>query len=177
VLGATICAPRGPACARCPLRAICRAHRERRVDDFPPVVARRAPESGRRAVALSDRGGRVLMERREGALLGGLWEPPGVELANGASPASALRASLARLGVRGRLAPTGRTVRHTITHRAISVEVWQGALVGAVPRRAHLRWVDPARPAVPLTALARKLTSERQCDPPRTGERHGRRTR
>ena len=157
-LGATVCTPRAPTCPRCPVRGLCNARRLGRVADYPPVVARRAPETVRRAVALIERRGRVLMERREGALLSGLWEPPGVELANGTAPAHALRGTLARLGVRARLADTGRAVRHTITHRVITAEVWEGAISGAMPRRAHLRWVDPRRPGVPLTALARKLT-------------------
>jgi adenine-specific DNA glycosylase len=109
-------------------------------------------------VAVIARGGRVLMARREGAQLAGLWEPPGTDLANGAAAAPALRAALARLGARARLTATGRVVRHTITHRTITAEVWRGTPIGATPRRANLRWVDPARPAVPLTALARKLT-------------------
>jgi A/G-specific adenine glycosylase len=157
-LGATICTPRAPMCPRCPVRTICRAYSLGRVDEFPPAGKRRAPEVVRRAVALIQRRGRVLMERREGALLTGLWEPPGVELANGAAAGRTLRSALTALGLAARVTATGRMVRHTITHRAISVEVWHGALVGAAPRTARLRWVDPRRPAVPLTALARKLT-------------------
>jgi A/G-specific adenine glycosylase len=157
-LGATICTPRGPKCAICPLRPMCRARRLGRIEAFPPVVGRRASETARRAVALVARGARVLMARREGALLAGLWEPPGIDLANGSAAGPALRAALARLGARVRLVATGRVVRHTITHRTIAVEVWRGTPVGATRRRADLRWVDPARPGVPLTALARKLT-------------------
>jgi A/G-specific adenine glycosylase len=157
-LGATVCTPRAPACGRCPVRGQCRAFALGRVEEFPPLVARRAPETVRRAVALIVRRGRVLMERRAGALLAGLWEPPGVALANGASPARVLRTALARLSLRVRLTRTDRTVRHAITYRAIAAEVWQGTLTGAAPRSARLRWVDPARPGVALTALARKLT-------------------
>ncbi len=157
-LGATVCTPRAPACGRCPVRSVCRARSLGRVADFPPGAPRRAPETVRRAVALIVRRGRVLMERREGVLLAGLWEPPGVALVNGAAPARALRTALARLGLRARLTPAGRTVRHAITHRAIVAQVWHGAPVGPTPRTARLRWVDPQRPGVPLTALARKLT-------------------
>jgi A/G-specific adenine glycosylase len=156
-LGATICTPRAPACGACPVRARCPAYRHGRVAEFPPVAPRRAPETVRRAVALITRRGRVLMEQREGTLLAGLWEPPGVELANGSAPARALRAALARLGLLARLVRSNQTVRHTITHRTITAEVWHGELAGAAPRRARLRWVDPARPDVPLTALARKM--------------------
>jgi A/G-specific adenine glycosylase len=157
-LGATICTPRTPACGRCPVRTFCRARSLGRVAEFPPPAKRRAPETVRRAVALIERRGRVLMEQREGALLAGLWEPPGVDLADGTPAARAMRALFANHGLRVQVRRTGRTVRHTITHRAISVEVWHGALEGAATRTARLRWVDPRRPGVPLTALARKLT-------------------
>ena len=161
-LGATICTPLSPACGRCPVRTLCRARRLGRVEEFPPRVARRAPERLRRAVALIARRGRVLMARHEGPLLAGLWEPPGVELRNGAAPGRALEGALARHGLAARLAPTGREVRHTITHRSIAVRVWRGVVSGPVPRRARLRWVDPAEPNVPLTALARRLVTATQ---------------
>jgi len=157
-LGATICTPRAPACDACPVQAGCRAHALGRVAEFPRVAPRRATEIVRHVVVLIERRGRVLMTRREGALLAGLWEPPGVELARGAAALPALRVALAALGLRARLTDGRRRVRHAITHRAITAEVWSGELEGDAPRTARLRWVDPRRPRVPLTALARKLT-------------------
>jgi A/G-specific adenine glycosylase len=159
-LGATMCVPRAPRCGECPIRTQCRALALGRVAEFPPVAARRTPEAVRRAVALIGHRGRVLMERRTGALLAGLWEPPGVTLENGVSAGPALAAALRRLGVPIRstaLAPTGRTVQHTITHRAIVVEVWRGVFSGPTTRSAHVRWVKPADRTLPLTALASKL--------------------
>ena len=50
----------------------------------------------RLAVALVVRRGRMLMTPRDGRLLGGLWEPPGVELAPGADARRALRRALPR---------------------------------------------------------------------------------
>jgi A/G-specific adenine glycosylase len=143
-LGATICTPRSPACERCPVAAGCRAHGLGRVDEFPPVVARRAQVRLPRAVALIRRGGRV-------------WEPPGVD-GTGHSAGAKLGAALARRGVRTALVPSRTTVKHTITHRAIVASVWEGAARSAPAQLgAGLRWVDPARPGVPLTALARRL--------------------
>jgi len=156
-LGATVCVPRAPHCEACPLRTLCRARRTNRVAAFPPAVARRAPVAVRRAVAWIARGGRVLMARREGRLLDGMWEPPGVDLRAGIAARSQLEAGLNRLGVRAALEPTGRSVRHVITHRSITVTLWRGAVRGAPPRSPRLRWVDPARVTVPLTALARRL--------------------
>ena len=156
-LGATICTPRSPHCTSCPVKTWCRARTLGRAEDYPVVAPRRAVQRVRRAVALIERAGRVLMTRREGALLDGLWEPPGVELSRRGAHAS-LSAELAARGIHARLEPTTRRVRHTITHRLIEVQIWQGTLTGTVRRSAKTRFVDPLRPAVPLTALASKLT-------------------
>jgi A/G-specific adenine glycosylase len=155
-LGATVCTPRVPRCTACPVRRSCRALALGRVDRFPPAPARRAGERVRQAYVLLTRRGRLLMTRREGSLLTGLWEPPGVDVGR-ARPEPALRRRLAELGLRARLVPANATVRHTITHRLIEAEVWHGELSGPTPRSARLRWVDPQEPDVALTALARKV--------------------
>jgi A/G-specific adenine glycosylase len=197
-LGATVCTPRAPRCGTCPVRGSCLALSMGRVAEFPPPSQRRAGERLRQAVVLIERRGRLLVTRRGGPLLAGLWEPPGVELEGGGSARSAgprwsarprlgmartasarraprrrpahvdvhaqaaaarraLSARLLGLGLRARLAPTGQIIRYTITHRDIGAEVWRGMLLGAAPRSARLRWVDPQRPGVALTALARKV--------------------
>ncbi len=167
-LGATVCTPRAPKCHECPLKRRCRARLTGRVEAYPPVVARRATVRVRRAVVLIERAGHVLMTQRRGALLDGMWEPPGVDLADGESARAKLGAELRRLGVRAKLERTGEVVRHTITHRVIEVEVWRGrtsgrSLVGcardgtsaeSAPRR---RWLGSHAGEVPITALARKL--------------------
>ncbi len=118
----------------------------------------------------------MLMVRHDGALLTGLWEPPGADVKDGAAPGRALRAALSRLGLRARLAPAARTVRHRITHRAIAAELWRAELTGSVPRSARLRWIDPDDPGVGLTALARKITARGHDDPSNArGSDHGRR--
>jgi A/G-specific adenine glycosylase len=156
-LGATVCTPRVPRCGECPVSRWCRAFALDRVAAFPPVFARRAVEEVRQAVVLIERRGRMLVARREGPLLAGLWEPPGVELASRRSARRALDARLAGLGLRARLAPAGTIIRYTITHRDITAEVWRGELAGSLPRSARLRWVDPRDPGVALTALAMKV--------------------
>jgi adenine-specific DNA glycosylase len=129
------------------------------VAELPPAPTHRAGEKVRRAVVLIERRGRVLLERRAGPLLAGLWEPPGVELTPRQSARTALRRRLAELGLRAELSRTGASVRHAITHRDITAEVWRGELAGALPRSVRLRWVDPGGPQVALTALARKVAA------------------
>ncbi len=158
-LGALVCTPRSPLCGSCPVASHCEALAHGQVDRFPPVAPRPRTVRLRWALAWIERRGRVLVTQRSGALLGGLWEPPVAELAGPADPAHAgsrLRDVLQALGVHAKLEPSGAIVRHRITHRAIEVEVWRGALAGPLPRRADLRFVDPEDREVALTGLARK---------------------
>jgi A/G-specific adenine glycosylase len=160
-LGALVCTPRSPRCDECPVRPWCRAHALGRTDAFPPASVRRASQRLRRAVAVARRGGRMLVVRQEGPLLTGLWEPPGIDLPATGEGRTSLRAALARTGVSARLTRTEQIVRHTITHRRIEVEVWrvEGVREARTGRKTDARWIDPQRPAVPLTALARKLAA------------------
>ena len=157
-LGALVCIPRAPRCDHCPVRRHCVANATGRQDELPPVAARRAAMQVRRAVARVSHRGRVLVVRREGTLLDGMWEPPGVELARGDDAGERLHALLAGLGVRTRLAEARARVRHSITHRDIVVRVFAGDATGRPPRSGvKLRWAEPGSPALALTALARRV--------------------
>ncbi len=154
-LGATICTPRNPRCDKCPVRKHCRAFAEGTPEAYPATPVRRATSHMRRAIVLIERKGALLMVRREGALLDGLWEPPGVELTNGASARAALEAELARLGVKARCEPMRQTLKHRITHREINVALWRGELIDG-KARGPARFVNHGAGRVPLTALARR---------------------
>lgn len=158
-LGATLCTPRSPACDKCPVSAWCRAYAMGRVAEFPPVPEARATESLRRAVALLEADGRVLVTRREGTLLTGLWEMPGVDLEPDEGAGPPLRRALGALGVQGvTLTDTGERVQHSITHHRIEVEVWRGTWTGKRPAaNTKLVWADASAREHALTALARKV--------------------
>ena len=99
------------------------------------------------------------MTPREGRLLGGLWEPPGVE-SDGLDAGGVrrrLQARLAELGLRARLTPTGESARHTLTHRDFHVEVWRGTPTGPLPRSRRLRLVDPRSPSLPVSGLVKRV--------------------
>ncbi len=158
-LGATVCTPRAPRCGECPVRAQCSAFALGRPGDFPPVAVRRATRRVRRAIVVIERAGALLMTRLSGALLAGLWEPPGIELTARQRVRVALAAELVRLGVKASIEPSRKTVRHRITDRDIEVELWNGTLELPVPRRAALRFVDPSSPRVAITALAKRVAA------------------
>lgn len=172
-LGALVCTPRSPACGTCPVRAHCRARALGREHRLPPVVGRRPIERVHRAVACVVHRGRLLVTPRDGGLLAGLWEPPGVEVDSGSGTATALQRTLRSLGVRARLTDTGTRERHTITHRDITVEIWAGTLAGEAPRAGgRLRWVAAGTRSVALTALGARLARRFSG---RAGERASRR--
>ena len=81
-LGALICLPRTPDCAHCPLATTCHACRTNTQADFPVHPARAAvPTRHAIAVVIRRRGRVLLVQRREGGLLGGFWELPGGDAA------------------------------------------------------------------------------------------------
>lgn len=79
-LGATICTPRNPSCARCPVRAFCAADREGAPEAYP-VKAPKAARPRRRAKAywLEHDGAVLLVRRPAKGLLGGMLALPEAE--------------------------------------------------------------------------------------------------
>jgi A/G-specific adenine glycosylase len=123
-LGETVCTPAAPRCETCPVARWCRARRDGAIALHPPPRQRRAPE--RLAVdmtLLSDRAGRLLLERGAFPYLSHLWLPP-----------TRVRRGLARGGSRSeRGLPT---FRHTILHRELDVHVERRVLAPAALRRS-----------------------------------------
>lgn len=161
-LGATVCLPRSPRCGACPIARTCVGRRQGRVDELPPVAARRETVRVRRAIAMVEWKGKWLVERLSGDLMNGLWEPPGVDLADGEEAGPHLRARLRRLGARVRLTDSGTRVRHAITHRRIQVEVWSGRLSAAFPASPRAKLVTSPGRLPALTALGARLIGGRK---------------
>jgi A/G-specific adenine glycosylase len=158
-LGATVCTPREPRCAACPLRTGCAALAQGLVAELPETKARRAPVDVEVAAAVVERGGRLLLVRRpEGRLMGRMWEIPQTSLeARGyADLVDELRS---RDGIEVEPGVLLARARHAITFRRIRVEAYQARLVRTPPRDAErYRWVTPSEAAaLPTSSLTRKL--------------------
>jgi A/G-specific adenine glycosylase len=80
-LGATICTPKRPACALCPLREHCLAFAEHDPERFPVKAAKREKpvRVGAAFVAVTEVGEILLRRRAETGLLGGMTEVPTTE--------------------------------------------------------------------------------------------------
>jgi A/G-specific adenine glycosylase len=158
-LGATVCTPRTPGCAACPLRASCRALADGVVHELPEGRARRARVDVTVAAALIEEQGRVLLVRREeGRLLGRMWEVPQTSLeSRGLRDLARELRDLYGLDVApGRLAVRAR---HAITFRRIRLEGYRASLRRAPPADPdRYAWVRPDElGALPVSSMTRKL--------------------
>ncbi len=138
-LGATLCAPRAPACPACPLHGDCLARREGRQAEFPVKPAKKAaPTRQAVAVLVRDAEGRVLFTQRTAeGLLSGLWELPSAAATGRPTRRDALRALRAETGLAAAKAVPLGTVTHIFSHFRLLLHVY------AVP--AYTGAPDPAR--------------------------------
>ena len=126
-LGATICTPRAPDCASCPLAPDCAARASGRPDRWP-LRAPKKRRPVRRGVAfwLEDSTGAVLLRRRaEAGLLGGMMEVP-------STPWRDRKWTAADAGREAPAAVEWRTlpglVRHTFTHFQLELTIMTGRI-------------------------------------------------
>ncbi len=116
-LGATICAPRKPACASCPVREMCAARQTDRISEFPPRPVKRIRPKKSCQMIIAFRRGKVLLERRPPkGIWGGLWCLPEAE-----SCADVLVELQSRWGVGGRIEKQGEVLRHEFTHFSLDI--------------------------------------------------------
>ncbi len=126
-LGATVCLPESPDCGRCPLSADCAAFKKGLQGELPVTGERRAFVELKWRCLWIEKDGKVLLWKRSAGerFLKEHWGLP---------EQRRLRAPLLR-----RL----KTVRHTITHHKISVEVYEAEPPRALPAAAA--WIPRAR--------------------------------
>ena len=130
-LGATICTPRSPRCAECPLDRTCRARALGLTEALPRPRRRPRPVTVELELALAERQGRVLLERRpRSGRMAGMWQLPTRERP-GESGSSGLFPVEWGGGIETREALS--ELRHSITKHRI-----HGVVLRAGPRRGRL---------------------------------------
>ncbi len=120
-LGATICIPGTPDCARCPLQAQCDAQAIGDAELLPVRAAARPPVPVEVGVALVTCGDRILVQKRDAALLRGLWV---FILNEGDSTSGGMRKKLRALGIPAHLAAEMGDARHVFTHRVWNMRIY-----------------------------------------------------
>jgi len=80
-LGALVCTPRNPQCPICPVRKLCVAFRENRVEQLPNLGKRETATARRFVAFVAERNGRFLVRQRPAGVVNAhLWEFPNVEI-------------------------------------------------------------------------------------------------
>lgn len=136
-LGATVCTPKSPACAICPLTAGCAARAAGTQLRYPRKLPKKAVPRrfGAMAVVERDDGAVLVRTRPSKGLLGGMTEFFGSAWGSEAAAAAPLAAAGGAV-----LAPAGR-VEHVFTHFALSLDVYRGRSIhGYTPDGC--RWVS-----------------------------------
>lgn len=146
-LGATICTPKAPRCALCPLRPGCRAFAAGTQEQRPLRRHRQELPHLLVTAAVIFRDHHVLITQRpQKGLLGGLWEFPGGKVQSGEDLQSGLKRELREeLGVEVTICQELGAFRHRYTHFRVTLHAFHCALLpGCEPRAlqvADLKWV------------------------------------
>ncbi|GGC62702.1 A/G-specific adenine glycosylase [Chelatococcus reniformis] len=140
-LGATICTPKRPACALCPLTGPCAARRSGLQETFPRKAPKRegALRHGAAFVCVRADGAVLLRTRPPRGLLGGMAEVPGSDWTSSPNPAAWAAAPLA---ARWRRLPG--IVRHVFTHFPLELAVARAEVAQGTPVPAGCRWAPAA---------------------------------
>jgi A/G-specific adenine glycosylase len=158
-LGQTICLPRAPRCAACPVRKWCLGYKSGTPALYPQPRPRRAAEPQHLASAVILRGSRVAMVRGLGdGLLDDLWNFPS---AFGRSRADALARVRGKLtGFGSALVAIGNSIaelNHRITYRSIRVHAYL-AEISHTRRKDPFQWISiSSLPQAAISQLARKI--------------------
>jgi len=147
-LGALVCTPRNAQCLLCPVRKLCVAFRENRVDALPNL-GRREPATARRfaAFVLEHDGKFLVRQRPTGAVNAHLWEFPNVELGElvPGSPTAVATAAAAVLGFAPHDLSSLVTVKHSITRYRITLEAFRVNPGRARFPKSGAVWKTPAQ--------------------------------
>ncbi|MCE9593890.1 MAG: A/G-specific adenine glycosylase [Planctomycetes bacterium] len=155
-LGATLCTPRKPRCADCPLARRCRARAAGRVDELPRPKARRATIEVELEILWIERGERVLLARRpDVGRMAGMLELPTIERA--AREEGLLHPTRHSEGAAFRAAEPLLELRHTITHHRIRASVFAGRTSARVLPRPYAWHARRELRSLPLTGLSKKV--------------------
>ena len=155
-LGALVCTPRNPRCRICPVKKLCTAFRENRVEELPDLGRRAAATASRFVAFVIEQSGRFLVRQRPAGVVNAyLWEFPNAEIGtrlcepqNADPKANSLRVTDPRsravaeaaskiLDVMPKEITPLPTVKHSITRHRITLEAFHVQLGGTSYTSSH----------------------------------------
>ena len=162
-LGSSICTPKKPACALCPLNEDCAARARGDQEAFPRKAPKKSGELRRGAAFVVTRGDQLLVRTRpEKGLLGGMTEVPGSDWLAEQEDKAALKQAPILKGLAGWHRKAG-IVTHVFTHFPLELVVYTAKVAARASAPEGMRWVpiatlkDEALPNVMRKAIAHGL--------------------
>jgi A/G-specific adenine glycosylase len=162
-LGSSICTPKKPACALCPLNDDCVARARGDQEIFPRKALKKSGALRRGAAFVVTRGDALLVRTRpEKGLLGGMTEVPGSDWLAAQDDKAALQQAPELKDVSRWHRKTG-VVTHVFTHFPLELVVYTAKVSARARAPAGMRWVpiatlkDEALPNVMRKAIAHGL--------------------
>ena len=162
-LGSSICTPKKPACALCPLSDDCAARARGDQETFPRKAPKKSGVLRRGAAFVVTRGDKLLVRSRpERGLLGGMTEVPGSDWLAGQEDKAALKQA-PDLAAVIRWHRKAGAVTHVFTHFPLELVVYTAKVPARTMAPEGMRWVsiatlaDEALPNVMRKAIAHGL--------------------
>ncbi len=162
-LGASICTPKKPACALCPLNDDCAARARGDQETFPRKAAKKTGTLRRGAAFVVRRGDQLLVRTRpEKGLLGGMTEVPTSRWLAAQDDKTALKQAPALKGP-ARWRRKAGVVTHVFTHFPLELVVYTASAAARSGAPEGMRWVpiatlkDEALPNVMRKVIAHGL--------------------
>ncbi len=147
-LGATICTPKTPKCADCPVNQGCQARALNIQEQRPVTPPKPAVPHYTVTAAVICRRGKVLVARRPAhGLLGGMWEFPGGKQQDGEELHECLvREIQEELGALVEVGSLLGVYQHAYTHYRVTLHAYECKLVKGDPlplQVVEVRWTSP----------------------------------
>jgi A/G-specific adenine glycosylase len=162
-LGSTICTPKRPACALCPINDDCAARGRSDQETFPRKAPKKTGALRRGAAFVVTRGAELLVRTRaESGLLGGMTEVPTSDWLAAQDDRSALAQAPTLTGV-VRWHRKAGVVTHVFTHFPLQLVVYSASVPPRHRAPQGMRWVpiatlrDEAFPTVMRKVIAHGL--------------------
>ena len=143
-LGASICTPKKPACALCPVNEDCLARARGDHETFPRKAPKKTGALRRGAAFVVTRGDHLLVRSRpEKGLLGGMTEVPGSDWSADQDDKAAL-AQAPRIAGITRWHRKAGVVTHVFTHFPLELVVYTARVAAGTRAPKDMRWVPIA---------------------------------
>ena len=134
-------------CNTCPIDEICMANKMSIPESYPRRIKRKViPHKEIVAGIIWQREKFLITKREENALLGGLWEFPGGEIASSETPVGALRRQIKeKWDIDINIKKKVGNVKHAYSHFKITLTLYQCQSQGSVKsNNKEYRWITPA---------------------------------